>query len=346
VSAGWKQTAAEALSYDNELRFMRPGGEVRWVHARTAPVLSETGEVIGHVGTTEDITDRKLSDAKLEKTQNQLLETSRMAGMAEVATSVLHNVGNVLNSVNVASMCVADGVRKSKAPMLDRVVAMLREHEADLGAFFTADARARKLPEFLAHLAGHLTGERAATLKELGNLQKNIEHIKDIVAMQQSYVKVSGITETVQIAELIEDTLRMNTESLAHHDVRVVREFAEVPPVTVEKHKVLQILVNLVRNAKHACDAGGRSDKTLTLRVFNGDGTVKIAVSDNGTGIPPENLARIFNHGFTTKKDGHGFGLHSGALAARELGGALSVESAGPGQGATFTLELPAQTPL
>jgi signal transduction histidine kinase len=243
--------------------------------------------------------------------------------------------------VNVACACVVDGVRKSKGATLTRIVAMLRENEADLGAFFTGDARARQLPAFLGQLCDHLTEERATALRELGHLQKNIEHINDIVAMQQSYAKISGLKETVQIAELMEDTLRMNAESMVNHRIRVERDFAEVPSVTVEKHKVLQILVNLVRNAKHACDDGGRPEKTLTLRIFNGNATVKVAVSDNGIGIPAENLQRIFNHGFTTKKTGHGFGLHNGALAARELGGTLHVESKGIGHGATFTLELP-----
>jgi signal transduction histidine kinase len=261
--------------------------------------------------------------------------------MAEVATAVLHNVGNVLNSVNVASACVATGLRKSKSGTLARVVTMLQEHEGDLGAFLTTDPKGRQVPAFLATLADHLASERAAALEELGHLQKNIEHIKEIVAMQQTYAKISGITETMQIADLVEDTLRMNAQSFANHDLRVVREFAEVPPVTVERHKVLQILVNLVRNAKHACDARGGADKRMTVRVFNGNGSVKVAVSDNGIGIPPENLSRIFAHGFTTKINGHGFGLHSGALAAQELGGALRVESPGPGLGATFTLELP-----
>ena len=279
--------------------------------------------------------------AELESAHKKLLETSRMAGMAEVATNVLHNVGNVLNSVNIASACVANGVRKSKGATLTRVVRLLREHETDLGGFFTTDHRAQQMPGFLDQLSDRLAAERAAALNELGHLQKNIDHIKEIVAMQQSYAKVSGITETVQIVDLVEDTLRMNAECFADLDVQVVRDFAKVPPVTVERHKVLQILVNLVRNARHACDATDRPDKTLTLQVFNGAGTIKVAVSDNGIGIAAENLARIFNHGFTTKKDGHGYGLHSGALAARELGGALRAESPGLGRGATFTLELP-----
>ncbi len=115
--------------------------------------------------------------------------------------------------------------------------------------------------------------------------------------------------------------------------------------MTTEKHKVLQILVNLMRNAKYACDESGRNDKRLTVRLTNGDDRVRISVIDNGVGIPAENLTRIFNHGYTTRKDGHGFGLHSAALAARELGGALQVRSQGAGFGATFTLELPVHPP-
>ena len=142
--------------------------------------------------------------------------------------------------------------------------------------------------------------------------------------------------------ELVEDALRMNPGSLARHEILLVREYdPNGPVITVEKHKVLQILVNLVRNAKYACDESGRTDKRLTVRVANGDGRIKISVMDNGVGISQDNLTRIFNHGFTTKKDGHGFGLHSGANAAKEMGGRLTGHSDGPGLGAEFTLELP-----
>jgi len=179
-------------------------------------------------------------------------------------------------------------------------------------------------------------------LGELEALRKNAGHIKDIVATQQSYAKVVGVTETIEVTELVEDALRVNMEALARHDVRLVREFAPgLPAISVDKHKVLQILVNLIRNAKHACDDAARDDKRLTVRVANGEGKLKISVIDNGVGIARENLTRIFNHGFTTRKNGHGFGLHSGALAAKELGGALLAMSDGPGKGATFTLELP-----
>ena len=318
-------------------------GTRRWMQTHACPLRDLEGEIVAQLAVTSDITARKRNEAELEKAHRQLLETSRLAGMAEVATSVLHNVGNVLNSVNVSATIVAEKIKKSERASLAKVVAILREHEADLAAFLSTDARGKQIVGFLDTLAKHLSSEQSATVEELQVLQKNIGHIKDVVAMQQSYAKVSGVNETLSVVDLIEDTLHMNAESLAKHDVEVVREFADVPDVTVDKHKLLQILVNLVRNAKHSCDDARRTDKRLTLRVANGNGRVKISVSDNGLGIPPENLARIFNHGFTTKKEGHGFGLHSGALAAREMGGALTVHSDGLGSGATFTVELPLQ---
>jgi C4-dicarboxylate-specific signal transduction histidine kinase len=295
-------------------------------------------------GTAQDVTERKRAEDELEKVHKQLLDTSRQAGMAEVATGVLHNVGNVLNSVSVSATLVADSLRRSKLPNLAKATALMCEHAADLGTFITSDPKGRQLPGYFGQLTDHLTSEHESVLKEVELVKKNIEHIKDIVAAQQSFAKVSGLTEVVQVTDLVEDALRMNASSLARHDVQVFREYeAHVPEINVEKHKVLQILINLVRNAKGACDESGRADKQVTLRVTNGDGRVTIAVMDNGIGIPPENLTRIFNHGFTTKKDGHGFGLHSGALAAKEIGGSLSVHSDGPSKGARFTLELPCQ---
>ena len=293
----------------------------------------------------KEIEERKRMELENKRIHRELLETSRQAGMAEIATNVLHNVGNVLNSVNVSTSLVVDNAKKSKAASLAKVAALLREHAHDLGTFITSDAKGRQLPAYLGQLSEQLLAEQKAAVQELGLLVKNVEHIKDIVAMQQSYARVSGVKEMVSLADLVEDSLRMNEGALNRHQVEVIREFEDVPPMNVEKHKVLQILVNLIRNAKHACDESGREDKQMTVRVADGDGRIKISVSDNGIGIPPENLTRIFNHGFTTRKDGHGFGLHSGALAAKEMGGSLTAHSDGPGRGATFTLELPQLAP-
>ena len=144
----------------------------------------------------------------------------------------------------------------------------------------------------------------------------------------------------------MDDALQLNVAGLSRHEVEVVRQYADVPKVTVDKHKVLQILVNLVHNAKYALDESLYQDKRLIVGVvMNGDNRIKITVTDSGVGIPPENLAKIFSLGFTTRTNGHGFGLHSGANAAKEMGGQLSVHSEGVGKGATFTLELPLSAP-
>jgi signal transduction histidine kinase len=321
--------------------FWRKDGSSFPVEYICTPVCGQNERSGGSVVIFTDITERKRAQGELENVHKQLLEASRRGGMAEIATNVLHNVGNVLNSVNISTGLIVQSVKKSKASSLARVVVLLQEHAHDLGEFITNDSRGKHVPAHLAQLAEHLQADQAAIVSELDSLRRNVEHIKEIVIMQQSYAKVGGVKEMINVADLVEDSLRINEGAFNRHCVEVIREFETVPPMNIEKHKILQILVNLLRNAKHACQDSDRADKRLTVRVANGDGRIRISVIDNGVGIPPENLTRIFNHGFTTRKDGHGFGLHSGALAAKEMGGSLTVHSDGPGRGAAFMLELP-----
>lgn len=289
-----------------------------------------------------EIVERKKMELEIERSHQKLVIASRQAGMAEVATSVLHNVGNVLNSVNVSCGVIAEKIRDSKFSNIGRVADMINERAADLSYFLEHDPKGRQLPVYLGRLAEHVKSEQAVLLAELDSLRKNIEHIKGIVAMQQNHAKVGGASESVNPTELVEDALRMNNGTLVRHEVRVIREYQNnLPAVTVDKHKVLQILVNLIHNAKNACDESTDHQRLLTVRVNAENERLRISVIDNGVGIPRDNLTRVFNHGFTTRKDGHGFGLHSGALAAAEMGGTLLAHSDGPGTGAEFTLALP-----
>lgn len=293
------------------------------------------------------ITRQMNSDAEaLDRAQHELVDTARRAGMAEIATGVLHNVGNVLNSVNVSATLVAESIRKSKIASVERVAQLLAEREADLGAFLTTDPKGKQVPGFLRTLSTHLQEEQTRVLQELASLNQSIEHVKAIIAMQQSYGKVTGVHETLPLLDVVEDALRLNAISFTRHEIKVRREFTAKPTVTVERHKIMQILVNLLTNAKHALDKEAVRDKTLTVRIaLTGHDTVQISVSDTGMGITPENMARLFQHGFTTKPQGHGFGLHHGALAAKEMGGQLVAHSEGAGKGATFTLEVPLNPP-
>jgi signal transduction histidine kinase len=221
---------------------------------------------------------------------------------------------------------------------------MLQEHAPALGDYLTHDPKGQQIPGYLAELAGYLTQEQATILKELKALSSNIEHIRQIISMQQSLVRFGGLQEPVMLTEIMEQALAINLAALERQQIQVVREYAALPQVMVDRHQMLQILVNLISNAIHAMRAGPGQQHCLTLRIDPAEaGWMRLQVHDTGVGIKPEYLTRIFAQGFTTKKDGHGLGLHSSALAAKRMGGALRAHSAGEGQGAIFTLDLPVQ---
>ena len=317
-------------------------GKISWMLTSKMPLRDQSGKIIGTYGVSRDVTEQVNTQQALEASNRQLMEATRQAGMAEVATGVLHNVGNVLTSINVTANLVSDRCRDSKVTSIFKVCALLRDNSADLGSFFSKDPRAAKLPIYLESLANNLDKERVDTMNDLSTLLKSIDHVKDIIWMQQSYASVAGMVEPIIPAETIDDAIKLSTNALQRHNVQVERQIAQTPPARAERHKVLQILVNLISNAKKAMDSKEPSQRRLLVRVENGPGeTVVIKVVDNGIGIPPENLTKVFSHGFTTRKDGHGFGLHSSALAAKQMGGELTAGSEGVGAGATFTLILP-----
>ncbi|WP_411380986.1 DAHL domain-containing protein [Pseudomonas sp. MPB26] len=279
---------------------------------------------------------------QLKDAQSELLDSARQAGMAEIATNVLHNVGNVLNSVNISADLVTRKLRSSKALGLGKAMHLINEHQGDLGSFFTEDEKGKLLPGYLNQLVEAIAVEQQGMAEELAQLSKSIDHIKDIVSTQQSYAGAATLKEALHIGALMDDALRMNEGSLSRHNVTVVKHYAEVPEILADKHRLLLIMVNLISNAKQAMSSLSDRPRQMTLKVQPlEDGTLQISVKDEGEGIPIENMTRIFTHGFTTRKEGHGFGLHSCALAAVEMHGQLSAHSDGPGQGAVFTLTIP-----
>jgi signal transduction histidine kinase len=291
----------------------------------------------------DQVNAKEQARAELAEAQQRLMELSRAAGMAEVATGVLHNVGNVLNSVNVGADLVESGIRELRVDQMAAAVEMLMQHRADLAGFLGADPGGQRLLPYLENLGRHFQKERSRILEEVRLQRDHVDHIKQIVATQQNYAKVSGLIEEVSLAQLVDDSLRVAHAGFQRHKIRVERDYVELPPAPIDKHKVLQILLNLLQNAKQAIKEADPSDRVVHVRIRReSESRVRIEVQDSGTGLAPESLTRVFAHGFTTKKDGHGFGLHSGALAARQMGGALWAESEGPGCGATFILELPA----
>jgi two-component system NtrC family sensor kinase len=307
------------------------------IYERTAE-LSRANKSLSH-----EITVRTQAEHDLENAHQKLMDAARRAGMAEIATGVLHNVGNVLNSINVSATLVSDRMRQSKVADLMRAVKLMEQHAPDLGKFITEDPKGKQLPGFLNLLANHLADERADIVNELEQLTSKVGHVKTIVSTQQSYAGVSGVIESVDLSTTLDDAMKLNMASFERHKISVVKDYQEIPKIRMDKQKVLQILVNLIKNAKESLsESENKTDRKLVISTsLTDDAMLQIRFSDNGLGIRPEDLTRIFTHGFTTKATGHGFGLHSCANAAKEMGGSLVALSKGLGKGASFVLSIP-----
>jgi signal transduction histidine kinase len=279
---------------------------------------------------------------KLARSREALVSTARTAGMSEIATGILHNVGNVLNSVNVSATLLARRVETLGVDDLEQLNSVLLEHADDLSRFVGEDPRGQVLQPFIGAIAENLREIQAEIGTEVVSLTKGIAHIRDLVSAQQRYAVRGGLVETVDLASQIEEALALADKALARDPgLSVEREFAALPPVPIDRHKLIEILVNLIQNARQAMAEGGAGDHRLVLRALPRGDWLRIEVQDNGPGIAREHLVQVFHLGFTTKKSGHGVGLHASANAAREMGGRLFAESAGRGHGATFVLELP-----
>jgi len=283
--------------------------------------------------------DRMLE--KLARSREQVVETARLAGMSEIATGVLHNVGNVLNSVNVSANLATKKTEDLAIPDLQALVEVLQGHEGDLASFVGTDERGKHLVPFLKELAGDLGTQRRAIQDELRSLNQGMEHIAELVRAQQSYAGAKGVFEYASLEDQLEAAVKICKQGLDAHGIRIERDYEELPSIRIDKHKMMEILVNLVQNASQAMAEHGGEDLRLRLAIRRLDEhTARIQVSDTGIGIAAENITRVFHHGFTTKKHGHGFGLHVSANAATEMGAKLHASSEGPGKGATFYLDL------
>jgi C4-dicarboxylate-specific signal transduction histidine kinase len=291
-----------------------------------------------------EMSERKKAQAEREELHQQLVQASRRAGMADVASSVLHNVGNVLNSINVSTDILLKTLKKPMVGDVCRIASMFHEHQDNLEAFLTQDSRGKQIPSYLGMVAESLSGSHQTIQGEIDSLVKKIDHIKQVIMSQQDIAHAGNIREEASVEDLMEQALLMGMPEPEKYGIRVVREYAHVPAIMTDRHHVLQILVNVIANAKNAMVEYPANSHCLTVRILlptDRAGSVRLEVIDTGGGIKAENLPRLFAQGFTTRKAGHGLGLHSAAISAKNLGGALQARSEGEGRGATFMLDLP-----
>ena len=293
-----------------------------------------------------DISTRKETEAQLADAQQQLVDAAHKSGMADMATGVLHNIGNILNSVSLAAEEVLRIASNSKVRGLLKANEMLAAHRDDLGRFLSQDSKGRKLPDYYLKLGGILGKEVNEIQAETRSLIEKTTMMKEVISTQQAYAHVGFHAEKLDINALIADALKIHKASLHKWGVKLHQELADIPPCVGQKSKLLQVITNLIKNAREAMSENDIYNKAKELHIETGQfstDSVYLRVSDNGCGIDAEQLAKIFNHGFTTKADGHGFGLHTSANAMTEMKGTLKVDSDGAQQGATFTLTLPCQ---
>lgn len=277
-----------------------------------------------------------------EITNLRALAVARQKGMAEVASSVLHNIGNVLTSLNVSASMIMEKIIKSELKGLLDVNELLTRHKNDLITFISQDKNAANLALYIQELTIHWQTEQELLTTELKKLSNNIQHIKDIIAKQQDISGSSNMEELVDISEVLDSALAIMGINFENHKIKFTKEYKKLHPVLVDKVKLIQIIINLIRNAKDALIESKTNERTLILRVTHSKKEFFcIQVIDNGMGVAPENQVRIFAYGFTTKAEGHGYGLHASAIAANEMGGALKMKSQGIGHGSTFSIELP-----
>jgi signal transduction histidine kinase len=260
-----------------------------------------------------------------------------------VASGVLHNVGNVMNSVNVGASVTRDAVKALPVEGVLRACDLIDQNSARLADYLRNDATGKKLPEYLRKLGSVLGQEKQSILTQLDQLSDHLEHMKKIIAAQQSYAKVNGMNEVCTLEEIAETALQISEATLRNSGIKIVRDYVQLPAVVVDRRQVMQILVNLISNAKHALEERKGGEREIKVAIAKVDGGVRIEVRDTGVGISSENLSKIFNPGFTTKKKGHGFGLHNCANAAQQMDGSLTAYSDGPGKGASFVLRMPVE---
>lgn len=280
---------------------------------------------------------------QLQEMQDQLVETARTTGKAEIATNVLHSVGNVLNSLNVSVGILSQRTENSHAIKLSRLADMVQKHQTDLAAFISSDPRGKNVPNYLIQLSKVLEEEVASNLQELGAMNDDIEHIKNVIAAQQTHAKSTSIIDEVAIRELCDNALSIIGSERSHNKIKIVNEVPARIVIKNDKHRLLDITLNLISNAIDAIDEQKPEAGLVTLRAqqTKDASEIELTITDNGVGIAPEVQEKLFQHGFTTKAKGHGFGLHSCAIAANVLGGHLTLSSPGKGLGATATLSLP-----
>ncbi len=340
AESSWAEAMRSAHPLHVEFRVVRSDGTIVYLDTLAATLSDPHTSGRRLVGITVDISARVAAEQRERELQKQLVEASHHSGMAEVATGVLHNVGNVLNSLGISASTAQAHVQSSPFDRIERIAAML-----DAAGNETApDSRTKLISEYLRALSTQMRRDSEVVRHEIDAINGHVQYLREIIQAQQSFARVGGTEEAVNVRELVESALMLKSHELK--GTAVTRDIPEMSKVWTDRYKLLQIIVNFITNACDAMAANGSAERRLAVRARQIDAGIEIAVEDSGVGIPADLMERIWEFGFTTKPHGHGFGLHSSAVAAQQLGGTVSADSPGAGKGARFAVRLPESAEL
>ncbi|MEO8402885.1 MAG: ATP-binding protein, partial [Gammaproteobacteria bacterium] len=333
-------------SYEMEFRiYNQLDGKMRWAFLKgeVQPLQDKNKPFRYFSGIMMDITEQKKAEEQLSELQQKLLLTARQAGMSEIAASVLHNIGNILNSVNISISVIKELLEKIKPEYLKKTVGILQDSLPENSADFTNDTKGKLAFNYILEFSDHLNIQLADINKEISVLNTNVQHIKSVLHMQNAISGVININEKVSLNDAIDYAIQIGCGVWEELEINIIKSFKENITLMIDKSKLLQILINLMKNAKETVILSEKKEKNIIIEITQDydNHNVSISIRDNGIGIESENLTKIFSLGYTTKKEGHGFGLHGSANTAKELGGSLRAESTGRNEGAVFILSLP-----
>ena len=278
---------------------------------------------------------------ELNKAKNDLLSLSREAGMADIATDVIHNIGNALNSITTNTDFIYSYIKDLKVPVIDKIAGLFEKNKENFGDFISKDATGKKIPIVIRQFSGYLQSIKDNSLKDIKNIKRDITHIQNVIDNQQTYAKNILVMELYSPAEIMNEAIRMNKNILGKHNVSIELKYSDVSVIKTDKHKILQVLLNLFSNSKFAFENTPRDNRNIICFVRKENNFLEYEIKDNGIGIEGKNLKKIFNYGFTTRENGHGFGLHNSANTIKQLKGELVATSDGIGKGASFIVKIP-----
>jgi DNA-binding LacI/PurR family transcriptional regulator/signal transduction histidine kinase len=276
--------------------------------------------------------------SKLDSSYKKLVEHAQREGMADIAADILHNIGNILNSISVSAHMMENSVKSAPFDDLLRANRLLEANMERLEDFIRNDRKGKILMRFYLKLGESMEKLREQLIYNANRLSTKLNSINEIIAAQQNYAGVASQPEELSIAAILEDALKVHAASLDKYRITVERDYRANPRLVVQRAKLFYIFVNLINNARDSMTETPLNERRLSISIYEDGSESCVRISDTGRGIAEGAIDKVFDYGYSVKDERRGFGLHSSSSYMAEMGGVILAESAGIGKGQAFTV--------